>query len=398
MKGSNIRPAELGDAERIRQLYQASIRGLGVSHYTPEQIDHWSNRPIAAFAQDIQNTLAVVCEFENRIIGYAQIDLQAASVEAIYVHPDYARRKVGSLLFCFLECSASSDDLPRLSANVSLSAVEFFRSHGYNELGPTDIPLSDGISLPGVKMEHVFFQKIEFASDQSLTDRVLTSLRCDHPPSRMRALRLLKQPSPADVLDVIIALLDHPEEAIRRRAGSALTMYSVQREEPINVQQKADELAGYLRHGEDPRVRLSCAVVLMSAKGLAVDQAYVHALRDPEQKVAELACTEVGYRGGAEGTAALFGTLTHANWRVRLAACEALITQKTADQRVVSTLDAMSREPEAAVYDAEVDEYKESMDEFLREYTPEGTPVETCGKLDTILAKARRVADEQSAP
>jgi len=397
MKGSNIRRAELGDAENIRQLYQASIRSLGSSHYNPEQIDRWTNRPIEAFAQDIQNTLVLVCEFENRTIGYAQIDLQAASVPAVYVHPGYARRNVGSLLFCFLEGEASSAELPRLSANVSLNAVEFFRAHRYAELGSTLIPLADGTSLLGVKMERRFFEKIEFASDQSLTDRVLTSLRCDHAPSRSRALRMLKQQSPAEVLDALIAFLDHPEEAVRRRAGSALTQYSVLRGEPVNVELRADTLAQFLRHGEDPRVRMCCAIALLSAKGSVVDQAYMDALRDPEPRVAELACIEVGQRGGPDGTAALFGMLTHPNWRVRLQACEALITQKTADQRVVSTLDAMSREPEAAAYDAEVDEYKESLEEFVKEFTPEGTAVENCGKLGTILAKARRVANERSA-
>jgi hypothetical protein len=313
------------------------------------------------------------------------------------VHPDYARRKVGSLLLCFLEGEASSADLRRLSANVSLNAVGFFRAHDYVLCDPTSMPLPDGTSLPGVKMEHRLFRKLEFASDQSLTDRVLTSLRCDDGFSRRHALRMLKQQSPVEVLDAVISLLDHPEEAVRRRAGSALPLYSVLRGEPVNVEQKADKLAHHLRHGEDPRVRLSCAIVLLSVKGLAVDQAYVHALRDPEPRVAQLACVEVGHRGGTDGTAALFGMLTHPNWRVRLEACEALITQKTADQRVVSTLDAMSREPDAAAYDAEVDEYKEFLEEFVKAFTPEGTAVEYWGKLDTILAKARRVADEGNA-
>lgn len=67
MKGSNLRRAELADAENIRQLYQASIRGLGSSQYNEEQIDRRSNRPIEAFAQDIQNTLVLVCECEDKI-------------------------------------------------------------------------------------------------------------------------------------------------------------------------------------------------------------------------------------------------------------------------------------------------------------------------------------------
>jgi hypothetical protein len=56
MKGSNIRRAEVRDAETIRHLYQASIRGQGSKDYSPEQIESWINRPLEAFEQDIQNT------------------------------------------------------------------------------------------------------------------------------------------------------------------------------------------------------------------------------------------------------------------------------------------------------------------------------------------------------
>ena len=67
MKGSKIRRAEVRDAETIRHLYQTSIRGLGSNHYSPEQIERWANRPIEAFAQDIQNTLVLLCEFQDHL-------------------------------------------------------------------------------------------------------------------------------------------------------------------------------------------------------------------------------------------------------------------------------------------------------------------------------------------
>jgi hypothetical protein len=69
-----------------------------------------------------------------------------------------------------------------------------------------------------------------------------------------------------------------------------------------------------------------------------------------------------------------------------------IITQKTADRRVVTTLEAMSQEPEAATYDAEVDESKEFVEELSKAFSPDGTSGEPWGKLDTILAKARAVA------
>ena len=84
-----------------------------------------------------------------------------------------------------------------------------------------------------------------------------------------------------------------------------------------------------------------------------VDTAYVGALNDSSEKVVQIACLVMGQRGGDEGLAALRNLLGHPSWRVRLEACKAFITRHPAGTEVLATLEAMSREPEAAVYDAE---------------------------------------------
>ena len=121
MKGTNIRRAEVRDAETIRHLYQTSIRGLALNHYSPEQIERWANRPIEAFVQDIQNTLVLLCEFEGRLLGYGQLDAKTAEIGALYVHPDYARQNIGSFLLMLLEAEADSADVPRFTVNAPLN-------------------------------------------------------------------------------------------------------------------------------------------------------------------------------------------------------------------------------------------------------------------------------------
>ncbi len=393
MKGSNIRGAVLGDAEKLRDVYVASIRGLCSHHYTEVQIAHWTNRPANAFEQDIQNTIVCVCEFQNSLIGYGQIDLQAAAIPAVYVHPDFVRRGVGSLLFCFLECEASSADIPRLNAKVPLNAVPFFCAHDYAEIGPTAIALPDGTSLAGVDMAHQLFQKIEFADDQSFTDRVLTCLQCDDGISRMHALHLLKEQSPREVLDIIVSLLNDPEQAIRRRAGGSLTMYSMLHEEPVNVELKADELAHYLEHGEDPVVRMSCALGLGRVYSPTVDRAFFRALEDTDAKVVQWSCCEVVERGGAEGTAAAMRLLDHPSWQVRLTACIRLIRQRTADHRVVATLEALCQTPEAVEHDAWEDDFGDLKKDLFLACGEDHSDMDDFGKMASILAKAREVAN-----
>jgi len=392
MTGSKYRCAEVRDAENIRQLYQASIRGLAPNHYSADQIEGWANREVEAFVQDIQKGSALVCEFEGRIIAYGQIDLETATVPAVYVHPDFVRRQVGSSLLCFLEGPASSAEIRRITVDATLCSVEFFRAQGYAELGSVVFPLPDGSSLPGVRMERVLFDKIEFAPEQPLSERVITCLSCDDYLSRRKALDGLKEQSPAEVLEIIIGLLSHPEQKTRRRAAAALNLFSKLHGEPINVERKANELVDYLEHGEDPQVRLACALGLGRVHSPRVDRAFLRALADPSDQVVQWSCREVGERCGAQGTAALFGLLNHSSWNIRLVACITLIYQRTADQRVVATLEAMSREPEVVKHDAFEDEFSE-VQKGLLACCGDECEQGVWGKMASILEKAREVAN-----
>jgi HEAT repeat protein len=111
-------------------------------------------------------------------------------------------------------------------------------------------------------------------------------------------------------------------------------------------------------------------------------------LKDPDERVIQIACGELGHRGGDDARAALFETLSHPTWRARLEACKALITLRAADQRVVSTLEAMSHETEAAKYDEEVADFQQRLAEM-------GNPKEfqgSWGKIAAILEQARQIA------
>ncbi len=389
MKGLKTRAGQVQDAAAIRNLHQASIRRLCSGHYTPEQIERWTNRPVEAYEKAIQDYTVLVAEFQGELVGFGQMDLQAGLIHAIYVHPDYARRRIGSLLLMFLECAALQAKLERLTLASTLNAVEFYRAQDYTEIGPDTNVLPDGTGLPCVRMEKVLFRKIEFASGQTVAERVRLLLQSDDHAARRIALGELREQAPQETLEALVTLLEDSDEKVRRRVGSSLSALKMA---GVSIAPRAEALAAYLEHGADPRVRLSCAIVLMSVPGPAVDRALLRALGDSSEKIAQLACVEVGDRGGAEGTEALFRGLNHPSWRVRLEACKALITQRTADARVVAALEAMQRGPDGAAYDAEVEESKECVEEFSKVFDPNGTAGEWWGKLDSILARARRVA------
>jgi hypothetical protein len=143
-----------------------------------------------------------------------------------------------------------------------------------------------------------------------------------------------------------------------------------------------------LRTGTPDSRRLFCAAKLMSVEEPAVTQAYIQALKDPFEKVVQLACLQLGHRGGEDAVNALFQVLEHRSWRSRLGACRALITLKGANSQVVSVLEQMAQEPEAVEYNEFVREVEEMEQE--PDYPEE---MKTgCNRLGTILEEARQVA------
>jgi HEAT repeat protein len=222
--------------------------------------------------------------------------------------------------------------------------------------------------------------------ESPLTERVAAILLSEEGVGRIRALRGLRDSTPVDALDSILSLLSSPDQKLRRRAGSSLSFFREQ------LEPKAGVLAGHLLHHSDPRIRLSCAIVLMQVPDPAVTEAYRCALGDSFDKVAQIACVESGARGGAENTDALIRVLGHISWRVRLEACKALITQGKAAERVVAALETMSQEPEAGIYDSECDDFERIQQEAAQE-SGESLPWgRGWGKLQTILEQARNLA------
>ena len=139
---------------------------------------------------------------------------------------------------------------------------------------------------------------------------------------------------------------------------------------------------------------MRCALLLGPVHSPTVDRAFLRALADPFDTLVEWSCHEAAERCGAEGIAAVLGLLNHSSWQVRLIACITLIQQKTADQRVVATLEALMREPEAAEHDAFDEDLRDfNKDEGLLSSADEAE-LHRWGKMASILDRAREVAGQ----
>ncbi len=220
-----------------------------------------------------------------------------------------------------------------------------------------------------------------------MIERVSNALKIEDRFERLNAIQALREENETDALAALFALLEGEDATLASRASYGLSVFRDFSEEQIAI------LARHLVESKNDWIRLSCAIMLMSKQSSTVNNAYLKALDDTFEKVAQVACVEVGARGGTEGTAALYRALDREEWHLRLSACKALIEQKTADQRVVDALLSMKLEPEATEHDFEDEDTRSSSLSLSLLIAEESEAVEMWGNLDSIIAQAKKIAN-----
>ena len=80
----------------------------------------------------------------------------AAKIRAFFVHPNWARHGIGSLILEACEDAAQEAGFTRLEMGGTLSGVAFYRVKGYVAVENQEVPLGNGEALPIVKMAKEF--------------------------------------------------------------------------------------------------------------------------------------------------------------------------------------------------------------------------------------------------
>jgi GNAT superfamily N-acetyltransferase len=175
----HIRKAEMADIPRLREIIEASVRGLQAGDYSAVQIEgalasvYGVDSQLIAdgtyFAAEIvegsgtktivgcggwskRKTLYGGDQYAGREDSLLDPARDAAKIRAFFVHPDWARRGIGSLILEACESAAREAGFTWLEMGAALSGVAFYRAKGYVEIENQAVPLSNGESLPIVRM------------------------------------------------------------------------------------------------------------------------------------------------------------------------------------------------------------------------------------------------------
>lgn len=175
-----LRLATEDDIPSLRALIEASVRRLQASDYTPRQIEGALGTVLGIDTQLIRDRTYFVAEASHqssRDLGPAGCGgwskrrtlfgadagpgrepelldpaTDAAKVRAIFVHPEFARRGLGSLILARVEEAAQAAGFRRFEMGSTLTGIPLYRLKGYVEIERIAVPLANGEVLPVVKM------------------------------------------------------------------------------------------------------------------------------------------------------------------------------------------------------------------------------------------------------
>jgi len=143
----------VADAEAVRRVHGASIRGLCATDYTPEQIDAWASPArIEQYQFAIAQHEFYVAVSGDNVVGFSELDRERGEVKAVYVDPAWSRRGVGRALLAELERAARGHRLTELRLEASLTAERFYLAAGYRAIARRTHMLSSGSGLACVEM------------------------------------------------------------------------------------------------------------------------------------------------------------------------------------------------------------------------------------------------------
>ena len=171
-----LRKAIPSDVPTLRALIERSVRKLQAGDYTPRQIAGALGTVLGVDTQLIEDgTYFVVETPDNQIVGcggwsnrktlfgsdhaagresgFLDPACDAAKIRAFFVHPDWARQGIGSLVLNACERAATDAGFLRFELGATLTGERLYRVRGYSMIDRVEVPLANGESLPVIRMQ-----------------------------------------------------------------------------------------------------------------------------------------------------------------------------------------------------------------------------------------------------
>ena len=146
----NIRKYRPEDSEEKTEMHLKTIREVNSRDYTEEEVEAWSTFDDSQHVSE-EKIERWIAEEEGDIIGFSDYRFDEGTITGVYVHPDYLRRGIGSRLLEKVLQDAKNKGLDELTAEASVTAKEFYQSHGFEVVEET-VHETNGEEVQAFKM------------------------------------------------------------------------------------------------------------------------------------------------------------------------------------------------------------------------------------------------------
>ena len=167
-------PCPIRGHPALNELIAQSVRGLSVGYYTPQQIESSIKYIFGVDTQLVIDGTYYIAEVDGQLAGCGgwskrntlyggdqhkdiedpllDPETDAARIRAFFVHPDFARRGVGTHIINVCESAAKAAGFKRLELGATLPGVPLYKTMGYTAINETSATLADGVALQIIKM------------------------------------------------------------------------------------------------------------------------------------------------------------------------------------------------------------------------------------------------------
>lgn len=151
-----LKTGAIPDIPLLWSLRTRAVRKVCASHYSPEQIEVWSESPPPeSYLRLLATGCALIAEEDGKVLGYGILDRQSGEVIALFVEPAHLGRGLGKQLMAGLQAIAEEEHFTRLYLYSSLNAADFYRAMGFVAIRDEAYEHPSGITLRSLYMERV---------------------------------------------------------------------------------------------------------------------------------------------------------------------------------------------------------------------------------------------------
>lgn len=171
-----IRKATFADRDKIEKLIADSVRGLGRDFYDAQQIE-LSIKTVFGIDDELiaDKTYFVVESEDGKIAGcggwsrrktlygasvYSQTrdsdlldpTIDAAKIRAFFIHPDFARKGIGTLILDMCEREAKAHNFESAEMMATLPGVKLYEKRGYAGDEQVKVSVDENVEIICIKM------------------------------------------------------------------------------------------------------------------------------------------------------------------------------------------------------------------------------------------------------